>query len=122
MWLSPLVVMPVSVRRYVEVDARSRFGGWPIPRAVRAALRVWDKDTPTKDREELGDAIEHEGQKVVGRSSSCLCTEVDCLTDTNSQVIIPIIAAALANHFRLTRVVVLKPLARQMFRLAPLAA
>ena len=33
------------------------------------------------------------------------------------QVIVPIVAAALADQSRLTRVVVLKPLARQMFRL-----
>ena len=33
------------------------------------------------------------------------------------QVIVPIVAAALADESRLTRVVVLKPLARQMFRL-----
>jgi len=32
-------------------------------------------------------------------------------------VIVPIVAAALADRSRLTRVVVLKPLARQMFRL-----
>jgi hypothetical protein len=35
----------------------------------------------------------------------------------HSQVIVPIVAAALADRSRLTRVVVLKPLARQMFRL-----
>jgi hypothetical protein len=39
------------------------------------------------------------------------------LTIANSQVIVPIVAAALADKSRLTRVVVLKPLARQMFRL-----
>jgi hypothetical protein len=40
-----------------------------------------------------------------------------CLTFARSQVIVPIVAAALADRSRLTRVVVLKPLARQMFRL-----
>jgi hypothetical protein len=37
------------------------------------------------------------------------------LTITHSQVIVPIVAAALADRSRLTRVIVLKPLARQMF-------
>ena len=39
------------------------------------------------------------------------------MTIVHSQVIVPIVAAALADRSRLTRVVVLKPLARQMFRL-----
>ena len=39
------------------------------------------------------------------------------MTVAHSQVIVPIVAAALADRSRLTRVVVLKPLARQMFRL-----
>jgi len=41
----------------------------------------------------------------------------ELLSNCPSQVIVPIVAAALADRSRLTRVVVLKPLARQMFRI-----